>query len=59
MTENILTAAASQYVSRQKMWRCCPCAVAPQIRYKTISTVKLSQFTHLQAYMDVREAVSV
>jgi hypothetical protein len=58
MTESFVTALASQYKSRRKRWRCCPCAVPPQIRCKTISVVKLSQFTYLEAYVDLREGVS-
>jgi len=58
MTENTVTAVASQYISHRKMLRCCPCAVAPQIRCKTISAVKLSHLTYLEAYVDLREGVS-
>jgi len=58
MTETSVTAVATLNISRRKRWRCCPCAVAQQIRYKTISAVKLSQFTHLEAYVDLSEGVS-
>jgi len=58
MTESSVTAVANQYISRRKKWRSCSCAVAPKIRCKTISAVKLSQFTYLKAYVDLREGVS-
>ena len=58
MTESSVTAVATLNISRRKRCRCCPCAVAQQIRYKTISAVKLSQFTHLEAYVDLSEGVS-
>ena len=58
MTETSVTAVDSLYISRRKRWRCCPCAFARVIRCKTISLVKLSQFTYLEAYVDRREGDS-
>ena len=53
-----VTAGANQYIYRRKTWRCYQCAVVSPFRCKTIGAVKLSQFTHLAAYVDLREAVS-